>query len=371
MWDVALLLALLGLAYLLARNTLLNMAAAGVEPGFGFLLSEAGFDVSEALIPYDPSDSYARVILTGLLNTLFLSAVSLTLATLLGLGIGLLAVGPSPIGRAAAAGYVALFRNLPKILILLVLFVVSVNALPPVRRAIALGPVKISNRSLYFPMIEASPDLGILLIAASLGALLAWIWRGRARRVAERTGRRLPVLPVGLALIAGTTLLAALLFEAKLAVSTPELAGFDFQGGARLSLQFLVMAATLSLYHGAQIAEVVRGGVEAVPKGQVEAAYALGLDRRMTLRLIVIPQVVRIVIPPINNQYVNLIKNTSIAIAVGYSDLMSVAGTTINQTFRPLETMLLTMGLYLTICVALTSVLNRWNAALRRLEGRS
>ena len=169
----------------------------------------------------------------------------------------------------------------------------------------------------------------------------------------------------------GLPALAALAFDVPLALSRPELRGFDFSGGGRLSLQFVVVAVTLGLYHGAQIGEVVRGGIAAVPKGQIEAAAALGLDRRRAMRLVVLPQVLRIVIPPLGNQYVNLVKNTSIAIAVGYSDLMSVTGTTINQTFRPLEMMLLTMALYLALCLGLTTALNRWNRSLRRHgEGR-
>lgn len=368
-WDAVVLLIVLALAVLLVRNVLLNMENAGLQPGFGFLLDQAGFDVSESLIPYSPSDSYARVVLTGLINTIVLAAVSLFLATLIGVIGGLVSVGPSLAGRLLAAGYVELFRNLPKILVLLIFFVVAVNALPPVRQAISLGPIQISNRALYFPSLEWNLALWVLMAAVLSGSVLAWAWRRWVMARFTRTGELLPVAPVSVGLLVAVPFLAVPVFNVPLVPSVPELKGFDFEGGMRVSLQFAVMAAMLGLYHGAQITEVVRGGIQSVPSGQFEAASALGLERRQTMRLIVLPQVLRIVIPPLNNQYVNLIKNTSVGIAVGYSDLMSVVGTVINQAFRPIEMMLVTMGLYLGLCIAVTSLLNRWNTVLRRREG--
>ena len=354
---------------LLVRNILLNMEQAGLQPGFAFLLTQAGFDVSESLIPYSPDDSYARVVLTGLLNTIVLAAVSLVLATALGVIGGLLSVGPSPVSRLLAIGYVELFRNLPKLLVLLIFFVVAVNSLPPVRQAIGLGPIWISNRALYLPALAWDPRMWALIVSMVGGIVTALLFRSWATARFVRTGQALPILPILLALTFGLPLLTIVALDVPLTPIVPELQGFDFEGGIRVSLQFTVMAAMLGLYHGAQITEVVRGGIQSVSKGQFEAAKSLGLDRRQTMRLIVLPQVLRIVIPPMNNQYVNLIKNTSVGIAVGYSDLMSVVGTVINQTFRPLEMMLVTMGLYLVLCLAVTSTLNRLNAALRRREG--
>ena len=281
-----------------------------------------------------------------------------------------LSVSVTPIGRALAGLYVELFRNLPKLLILLVFFVVAVNGLPPVREAFSVGWAHLSNRSLYPPSLEWSDALWAPLCAGIIGAGAAWSARRLAYRRFAQTGRLLWRWPVGLALIMGAPILVGLLLQTPLVVSVPTFKGFDFQGGVRLSVQFLVVAATLALYHGAQIAEIIRGAVNATPKGQWEAAGSLGLSRRKTLRLVIIPQVVRMIIPPLNSQYVNLIKNTSIAIAVGYSDLMSVAGTTINQTFRPLEMMLLTMGVYLALCLSVAALLNRWSDSIRKREGR-
>ncbi|MBE3640575.1 ABC transporter permease subunit, partial [Mangrovicoccus algicola] len=186
----------------------------------------------------------------------------------------------------------------------------------------------------------------------------------------DRTGRAQPVAAAVAEALAGLALLALWLDPVPLAWSVPRLEGFDFTGGGRVSLQFAVIAVTLMLYHGAQIGEVLRGGILSVPPGQREAAQALGLSPRQATRLVVLPQVLRLIGPPMNNQYVNLIKNTSVAIAVGYSDLMSVSGTIINQTFRPLEMMLLTMAVYLAICLAVTTQLNRLGDRLRRREGR-
>ncbi|MFN4009591.1 MAG: amino acid ABC transporter permease [Pannonibacter sp.] len=363
-------LVLVGLA-LLGVNILFNMQAAGMTPGFGFLAQTAGFDLSESLIPYTPAASYARAIAAGVVNTLLLALACLALATTIGIAMGLVSVAPSPPGRVVATMFVELFRNLPKILVLLVIYVMAVRILPPVRDALSIGPVYLSNRSVYFPTIQPDASQIWLLLPLSAAVIMSLCWRHRARLHKQVTGQEWPVLPVALALLAGVPLMFAALTGVSLTLSYPEIERFDFTGGGRLSLQFLTVLLTLGLYHGAQIAEVVRGGIQAVPGGQVEAARALGLSPWNVTRLVVLPQVLRIVIPPMINQYVNLIKNTSIAIAVGYSDLMSVSGTIINQTFRPLEMMLITMGLYLGLCLLASSLLNRLNDRLQSQAKRA
>ncbi|MEQ9246044.1 MAG: ABC transporter permease subunit, partial [Nitratireductor sp.] len=243
-----------------------------------------------------------------------------------------------------------------------------VSGLPHVRQAISIGPVYLSNRSINFPVLVWSAELWIAMAALIIGICLGLLWTRWTRRHFARTGQAIPAYPA-FVLIA-LAVVAILTWGVPVEVSVPELRGFDFEGGARLSMQFVVIAATLAIYHGAQITEVVRGGLQAIPNGQTEAAKALGLKRWQIHRLVVLPQVIRIIVPPMNNQYVNLIKNTSISIAVGYSDLMSVSGTIINQSFRPLEMMLLTMGIYLALCVALTTVLNRFHQRLTAREAR-
>lgn len=368
-WTDLIILAVLALTGALALlNIAANMAAAGLRPGFGFLGQSAGFDVSESLIPYGPDDAYGRVIVAGVLNTLFLAAVSLVLATLTGLTVGLISVGPSPVGRFLAHGYVELFRNLPKLLVLLVIYVAAVNGLPNVREAISLGPFHLSNRALNVPVLVWDSRFWLPLALLAAGGIL-WRVRLAHRRGQSPLATRREGWLILLATLAAATL-SVPLSGAAVAFSVPELKGFDFQGGARFSLQFAVIAVTLALYHGAQIAEVIRGGLLAIPRGQTEAALSLGLTRWQATRLIILPQVIRICVPPMNNQYVNLIKNTSIAIAVGYSDLMSVSGTIINQTFRPLEMMMITMGVYLGICLLVTTGLNRVHQRLTAREQR-
>lgn len=350
---------------ILGGNIWLNMQAAGMTPGYGFLTQTAGFDLSESLIRYDAGDNYGRVILAGLLNTVFLGICGLVLATGLGVLMGLVSVSPSPAGRMIALLYVELFRNLPKILVLLVLYVVAVRGLPPVREALSIGPLHLTNRSIYMPVIETDVRQLWLLVPLAGAVAFGVLWHRRAHRIKRDTGKDGAVLPVILAAVIGVPLIFGLLVDTPLVPSLPEFQRFDFEGGARLSVQFMVVLVTLGLYHGAQIAEVVRGGILSVPQGQIEAARALGLSPRHVTRFVILPQVLRIVIPPMINQYVNLIKNTSIAIAVGYSDLMSVSGTIINQTFRPLEMMLITMGLYLGLCLVASAMMNRLNNRLR------
>lgn len=369
--DLALLLVLLAVIALAAFDIYSNMRAMGMQPGFGFLLQQAGFDLSESVIPYSADSSYLRAILAGLLNTMVISAVSLVLASLVGLLVALASVSASAPARCLALGYVELFRNLPKILILLVLFVLAVNGLPPVRQALAIGPVLISNRALYFPVVVADPKQLWLIAALAVTIVLCIAckrWAGRRRAA---TGRRPPLLAAWAAIAVAVFGVAVPALNIPLQLSRPALAGFNIHGGLSLSLQFGALATTLGLYHGAQIAEVLRGGIRAIPQGQYAAGLSLGLPPGHVARYIVVPQVLRIVVPSLNNQFVNLIKNTSIAIAVGYSDLMSVGGTIINQTFRPLEVMAITMAIYLVLCLCLASALNAWNEKLRRREGRS
>ena len=366
--DIVAAALLLAFIFFAVSNILTNLEAAGAKPGFGFLSKEAGFDVSEALIPYSPSEPYFRVIIAGVLNTLWLSVVCILCSTIIGVLFGLLSVGPSPVGRWLARSYVDLFRNLPKILILLVLYVTAVNGLPHVRQALSLGPFHLSNRSINFPV----PIWQISHIAVILSCLIGvviWTCRSKFSNLVRPSCQ--PSTRVLFKLVAiATPVLVVWATGATLSFDVPVMKGFDFSGGGRVSLQFAVVATTLSIYHGAQIAEVVRGGLLAVPSGQFEASQALGLKSWQTIRLVILPQVMRIVIPPMNNQYVNLIKNTSIAIAVGYSDLMSVSGTIINQSFKPLEMMLITMAIYLTLCLSLTASVNRWHQHITKRESR-
>lgn len=343
-----------------AHNIHSNLLDAGVQIDFTVFWSQAGFDVSERLIPYAPSDSYAHVILTGFLNTLLLALTGLIGATCLGVWIGFLSTSHSWSMRMLAIGCVELFRNQPKILILLVLFVLSVSILPPVSAAWTGWGWVLSNRAIVIPTLSGST-----VALSTLWISLFGIWiatYGLHRRMTAR-GYALPSVMIGGAATLAFVVVAIPLLE--LTVVKPTRMGFDYAGGIRVSTQFVVMWVCLSLYHGAQIGEVVRGGILAVPEGTREAALTLGMTTRQIRRLIVWPQALRLIFPPLCNQYINLFKNTSIAIAVGYSDLMSVTGTMINQTFRPIEAMTVTILLYVSCCLTLAWLLNHIN---RRLQ---
>lgn len=342
-----------------AHNIHSNLIDAGVRIDFSVFWSQAGFDVSERLIAYTPGDSYARVILTGFLNTLLLALTGLIGATCLGVWIGFLSTSHSWSMRMLAIGFVELFRNQPKILILLVLFVLSVSILPPVSAALTGWGWVLSNRAIVIPTLAGSEVALAILWISLFGTWIATY--GLHRRMAAR-GSALPIVLTGGA--ATLVILVAAIPLLDLTVVAPGRVGFDYAGGIRVSTQFVVMWLCLSLYHGAQIGEVVRGGILAVPEGTREAALTLGMTTRQIRRLIVWPQALRLIFPPLCNQYINLFKNTSIAIAVGYSDLMSVTGTMINQTFRPIEAMTVTILLYVSCCLGLAWILNQINRRL-------
>jgi len=356
-------------SWIIVKNVRANLADVGIRISYAFLSEEAGFDVNESLISYSAADSYARALLVGLLNTLELSVVCIVFSTLIGVVMGIIRAGSNWLGSRLAMAYVEIFRNLPKLLILLAIFVVMVNRLPVVRQAWNLFDViYISNRSFYFPRLIWDDKMIFVL-----GGILVWLlgaifWNRYVRRHQDRTGRRLPVaLPVSLSLL-GVVVLVSTLLDIPYQFSKPILKGFDFVGGGRLSVQFIALAVTLSVYHGGQITELVRGGIQAIPRAQIEASKALGLKPSRVTRLVILPQALRVIIPPLGNQYLNLVKNTSIALAIGYSDLVSVMSTSINQTFRPIELMSITMMIYLAISLVVTALLNWFNAKTRIVE---
>jgi general L-amino acid transport system permease protein len=349
-------------SYIIAQNVRDNLSEAGIRLGFGFLGGEAGFDVNESLIAYSASDSYARVLFVGFLNTIELSIVCILGATLIGTVMGIIRAGNNWLGVRLAIAYVELLRNLPKLLILLAVFVVMVNQLPVVRKAWNwFDSVYISNRAIYFPELIWHDSMFFVLVGILCWLITTLLWKRYVNYHQERTGKRLPWgLPVT-ALLIGVLALTSIIFNVPYRLAIPLFKGFDFTGGGRLSIQFIALALTLSIYHGGQITELVRGGIQSVDEGQIEAAKTLGLKTSLIMRLVTLPLALRMIIPPLGNQYLNLIKNTSIALAIGYSDLVSVMSTSINQTFRPIELMSITMMTYLAISLMVTALLNWFN----------
>lgn len=365
-WQIALALALLAAGYVAHLNITRNLAASGVAIDFGFLGREAGFDVSEQLIAYTPKDSYARVLLVGFLNTLLLAAATLVAATTVGLVIGVAMTSRNWLVRMLSRIYVETLRNLPKLLVLLVIYVAMVRGLPQVRAAWALpGGGFLANRGLYLPWPEFPSGAATLLAGLVLWLIATLAWNHRVDRLQDETGLR---RPVALPALAGLVVLVGGLIASGLVVvawSQPALKGFNIVGGVHLTVQFTALWVSLSVYHASQIAEIVRGGIVSVDDGQREAAAALGLRPGKVLRLIVLPQAIRVIVPPLGNQYLNLIKNTSIALAVGYSDLVGVMNTAVNQTFRPVELMFVVMVVFLAINLSTAAALNAFAAASR------
>lgn len=350
------------LGWYLVHNTLANLAARGIATGLGFLGHEAGFDIGEGMIAYSAADTYARALVVGVLNTLKVAVLGIALASVIGLVVGIARLSRNWLVARLATLYVEGVRNVPLLLQLFVWYGI-VTALPVPRQAIDVGlGVFLSNRGLKLPAPvwhdSYWPAMAALLLAlAGLFALRRW---AVARQ--HRTGRPFPWLLVGLAGVVAAPVLVLAATGAPVEWSVPQLTGFNFQGGVDLSPEFAALLAGLSVYTAAFIAEIVRSGILAVPHGQTEAALSLGLSRAKTLRLVVLPQALRVIVPPLTSQYLNLLKNSSLAVAIGYPDLISVANTAINQTGQAVEGVALTMAVYLVVSLALSLLMNWYNS---------
>jgi general L-amino acid transport system permease protein len=371
-YQVVIVGAVVALGWYLVHNTLENMARQGIAGGWGFLEREAAFEISpdEQMIPYSPADTYARAFLVGVLNTFRAAIVGIVFATLLGTVIGIARLSSNWIVRKLALLYVELFRNVPLLLQLFFWWAWLREATPGPRQAWHLMPgVFLSNRGLVYPVPLHDPayhwmGLALLVGIAATVALKRW-----AKRRQEATGQPFPTIWAGIGLVLGLPLVVFLLAGAPLAWSTPELKGFNFAGGSSITPEFTALVVGLVTYTAAFIAEIVRGGIQAVPWGQSEAAGAIGLTRTQALRLVILPQALRIIVPPMTSQYLNITKNSSLAVAIGYPDLVSIANTTINQTGQAVEGIALIMAIYLTISLSISLFMNwynRWVALVER-----
>jgi general L-amino acid transport system permease protein len=369
-YQVALVGAVVGLGYLFAVNARANLAAQGFESGFGFLWNTAGFGINQSLIDYNESDSYGRVFLVGVLNTLLVSALGVVFATVIGFVVGIARLSPNWLIARLAGGYVELIRNLPLLFQILFWYLAVLGTLPGPRESLSLfGEFFFNNRGIVVPRLRVGE--GAWMVGAALGvAILCWIalsaW---ARRRQDATGRRFPVFWAGVALIVLLPLATTFALGVPFSLEHPQLRGFNFVGGLRLIPELVALLIALSTYTAAFIAEIVRAGILAVPRGQTEAAAALGLRRAPTLRLVVVPQALRVIIPPLTSQYLNLTKNSSLGVAIGYPDLVAVfAGTTLNQTHQAIEVIAMTMAVYLAISVVTSILMNWYNARLQLSE---
>jgi general L-amino acid transport system permease protein len=363
--------ALAWISYEIVANARANLQAQRITAGFGFLANNAGFDVSQSLIPYSGSDPYTRVCLVGLLNTLLVSVIGIFFATIIGFLVALGRLSPNWLLSRIAGGYVELIRNLPVLFQILFWYLAVLAALPNPRQSISVfDSIFLSNRGLVIPkpvgQAGFEPFVFALLIAV-VAAIVLWRY---ARRQLYESGRMIKVWPWALGLIIGLPLLSTLIFGLPVTFEVPVLKGFNFAGGSRVIPEFVALTLALSLYTAAFIAEIVRAGILSVHKGQMEAGSSLGLQRGSVLRLIVIPQAMRVILPPLTNQYLNLTKNSSLAVAIGYPDLVSVfAGTTLSQTGQAIEIIGITMGVYLLISLITSAIMSFYGWRISRSMG--
>ena len=369
-YQLVVLAALLWLGFEIALNAKANLDAQKITSGFGFLDNTAGFGINQSLIAYNEADTYARVFFVGLLNTLLVAAIGIVLATILGFLVGLARLSPNWLVARLAGGYVELIRNLPLLFQLLFWYLAVLGTLPGPRQSISLfGEIFLNNRGIIVPAPVAGEGAGAVVAIFALSVVATIALRLWAKRRQMRTGRQFPLFWAGLALVAGPPLVALVAMGFPIRFESPELRGFNFVGGVRLLPEFIALLVALTTYTAAFIAEVVRAGVLAVPRGQTEAAFALGLRRGLALRLIVVPQALRVIVPPLTNQYLNLTKNSSLAVAVGYPDLFAVfAGTALHQTGQAIEIIAITMAVYLAISLITSALMNWYNARIQVAE---
>jgi general L-amino acid transport system permease protein len=351
-------------------NAIENLARARIASGFGFWETTAGFDISQTLISYSTVSTYGRAFWVGLLNTLLVAILGIAFATVLGFAIGIARLSRNWLVARFAGVYVEGIRNLPLLLQLLFWYNAVLKALPAVNESVPIpGGGLLNNRGLFLPEPVFRPAFMAVLIALAVGVVAAVIYRVFARRRQIRTGVQAPVGWVTLALVIGLPLAVFLVSGMPVDFNYPAPGRFNIRGGIEVLPEFMALLFGLVIYTAAFIAEVVRAGIQAVSRGQAEAAYSLGLRPGPTLRLIVIPQAMRVIIPPLTSQYLNLTKNSSLAVAVGYPDLVQIfAGTVLNQTGQAVEVIIITMAVYLTISLVTSALMNWYNRRVALVE---
>jgi general L-amino acid transport system permease protein len=401
-YQAVALILVLACAYAFAVNASANLRAQGFASGFGFLGNTAGFGINQTLIDYSETDTYGRVFVVGLLNTLLVAVIGCVLATILGFIVGIARLSPNWLIARLGGVYVETIRNLPLLFQILFWYLAVLGTMPGPRQSIGVGlqpilsavgdgiaaiglpaaiadafrslaawigppDVYLNNRGVILPRPLLGEGFGWVAIAFGLAVALAIALRIWARRRRDATGKTFPTGWAAFVLIVGLPAVVLLALGLPISFEHPQLRGFNFVGGVRLIPELVALLLALVTYTAAYIAEVVRGGILAVPRGQSEAAQALGLRRGLTLRLIIVPQALRVIVPPLTNQYLNLTKNSSLAVGIGYPDLFAVfAGTTLNQTHQAIEIIAMTMAVYLAISLITSLLMNWYNARTNR-----
>ncbi len=367
-YQVIALCAVGAVVWFLVQNTLHNLSVRNIASGFGFLDREAGFAIGESLIDYGPANDYRRALTVGLLNTLRVAVVGIIFATFLGTLIGIARLSKNWLIRKIASIYVEVMRNIPLLLQLFFWYAIISETMPGPRQALKPLPgVFISNRGIKMPWLQGD-GLSWLLWGALLAIVVIICLSRWAHKRQEKTGQIFPVWRISIVLFFLLPVVVWLFSGTALSIDMPELKGFNFAGGITLSPEFAALIIGLVVYTSAFIAEVVRSGIQSVNYGQWEAAGALGLKNGLVLRLIVLPQALRVIIPPMTSQYLNITKNSSLAVAIGYPDIVSVVNTTLNQTGQAIEGIMIIMGAYLTVSISISLFMNWYNTRIALVE---
>ncbi|MTI17320.1 ABC transporter permease subunit [Rhodobacteraceae bacterium RKSG542] len=355
----------------LINNIIVNLAAQGQDFSFGFLTEPAYYDINQRLIEYDSRSPHWKAALVGILNTLLVAVLGCILATVIGVVAGVLRLSKNWLVSRLLAVYVEGCRNVPVLMQILLLYGIFIEILPRPKAATPMldGAFVATNRGFYIPSVISHDGAGVVLavLVASVAGIIYFRRWARARQ--ERTGQIAPVMLVSLGLLIIPTTIAFFAMGSPFSLEYPELKGFNYKGGIHMRNSLVALWLALSIYTGAFIAEIVRAGIQAISKGQTEAAYALGLRPNRTMRLIILPQALRIIIPPMISNYLNLTKNSSLAIFVGYMDVTgTLGGITLNQTGRALESILLLMAFYLTASLLISAAMNKYNESVKLKE---
>lgn len=370
LFQIIAVVAVVGIAIYLIHNTVTNLSNRGITSGFAFLDRAAGFGIVQHLVDYEQGDTYGRVFVVGLLNTLLVSALCIVFASFIGFFLGLARLSDNWLLRKLSTFYIETFRNIPPLLQIFFWYFAVLRNLPGPRQAVnAFDLLFLSNRGLYIP----SPQIGegvMAFIGAILLALIISAGLYRYNKMHQiKTGQLRRTWPYGLGLLILLPLLAHWLFGAALHWDVPALRGFNFRGGMVLIPELAALTLALSVYTSAFIAEIIRAGIQSVPYGQHEAARSLGIPNPVTLRQVIIPQAMRVIIPPLTSQYLNIVKNSSLAAAIGYPDMVSLfAGTVLNQTGQAIETIAITMSVYLIISLTISLLMNIYNRRIALVE---
>ena len=357
------------LGYYLVTTTMRNLDTRHISSGFTFLQRNAAFEIGESIIPYTAASSYGHVLLAGFLNTLKVGFIGIILTVLLGTVIGVARLSKNWLISRIAAGYIEIFQDLPVLLQLFFWYALFYESLPAPRNALSpFAGVFLCKRGIILAVPEHHPVYLYMAVSFVMGCLGVYLLRRWARKRQERTGQYFPVFRVSLGILLGLPLLIWLVAGTPLKMDVPKLVGFNFRGGMTLSPEFVSLLLGLILYTSAFVAEVVRAGIQAVHKGQWEAAMSIGLRPSYALNLVVLPQALRVIVPPLTSQMLNLTKNSSLAVGIGYPDFVSVASTTINQTGQSIEPILMIMAVYLFFSLTTSAFMNWYNKKIAIVE---